>query len=111
MGLADAPMTGAGVARVEGITADRDEPVEDWRAHDLVIRAVDCRAITTSQVQDVVQDVVQEWREPSHHEFRPRNVWSLFNTFTEVYKSQSPNLTLARSKALHGLCDGAVGLN
>ena len=85
----------------------RDEPVQDWRAHDLVIRAVDCRAITTSQVPDVVQ----EWREPSHREFRPRNLWSWFNAHTEVYKSQSPMLTLARSEALHGLCDGAVGLN
>ena len=55
-------------------------------------------------------DVVQEWREPSHSEFRPRNLWSLFNAFTEVYKTQSPMLTLARSEALHGLCDGAVGL-
>ena len=81
--------------------------MQDWCAHDLVIRAVDCRAITTGQVPDVVQ----EWREPSHSEFRPRNPWSLFNSFTEVYKSQSPNmLTLARSEALHGLCDGAAGL-
>jgi hypothetical protein len=36
--------------------SDRDEPVRDWRAHDLVIRAVGCRAITTSQVPDVVQE-------------------------------------------------------
>jgi hypothetical protein len=57
------------------IDAYRDEPVQDWRAHDLVIRSVDCRAITTSQVPDVVQ----KWREPSHREFRPRNVWSLSN--------------------------------
>ena len=40
----------------------------------------------------------------------PRNLWSLFNAFTEVYKTQSQNLTLARSEALHDLCDGAVGL-
>jgi hypothetical protein len=49
-------------------------------------------------------------REPSHREFRPRNLGSLFNAFTEVDKSQSPNLTLARSVALHGLYDGTVGL-
>jgi hypothetical protein len=89
------------------IEAYRDEPVQDWVAHDLIIRAVDCRAITPMQVPDVVQ----EWREPSHREFRPRNLWSLFNAFTEVYKSQSPNLTLGRSEALHGLCNGVVGLN
>ena len=79
--------------------------MQDWRVHDRVIRAVDCRAITTSQVPDVVQD----WHEPSHSEFRPRNLWSLFNAFTEVYKSQSPMLTLAHSEGLHDLCDGTVG--
>jgi hypothetical protein len=54
------------------IDAYRDEPVQDWRVRDLIICAVDCRAITTSQVPDVVQ----EWREPSHRERRPRNLWS-----------------------------------
>lgn len=88
------------------INAYRDCPVADWAAHDLVIRATDCGAITPMQVPDVVH----EWREPSHREFRPRNLWSLFNAFTEVYKGQNPNLTMNRSEALHGLCDGVVGL-
>jgi hypothetical protein len=88
------------------IDAYRDCPVADWAAHDLVVRAMDCGAITASQVPSVVH----EWRVPSHREFRPRNLWSLFNAFTEVYKGQNPNLTLARSEALHGLCDGVVGL-
>lgn len=60
-------MAGRAVAGVEGFTAYRDEPVLDWQAHDLVIRAVDCRAITTSQVPDVVQ----EWREPNHRDSAP----------------------------------------
>jgi len=34
---------------------------------------------------------------------------SLFKAF-EVYKTQSPNLTLGRSEALCGLCDGAARL-
>ena len=88
------------------IDAYRDCQIPDWAAHDFVVRAMDCGAITPSQVQGVVQ----EWREPTHREFRPRNLWSLFNGFTEVYKGQSPNLTLSRSEALHGLCDGMVGL-
>ena len=53
---------------------------------------------------------MQEWREPSHREFRTRNPWSLSNAFTEVYKSQSQILALARSEALRGLCGGTVGL-
>ncbi|MGI9242048.1 MAG: hypothetical protein ACR2RV_14690 [Verrucomicrobiales bacterium] len=39
------------------IRAHHDEPVLDWRAHDLVVRAVDCLAITTSRVPDVVQEI------------------------------------------------------
>ena len=87
------------------ILAARDEPVQDWRAHDLVIRAVDYRAITTSQIPDVAQ----EWREPSHQVFRPRNLWSLLNAFTEVYKGQHSATTVRRSEALHGRCDRFVG--
>jgi len=89
------------------IEAYRSESIDDSRAHDLIIRAIDCRAITTSQVPSVVQ----EWREPSHDEFLTRNLWSFFNGVTEVYKTQNPMLTVVRSEALHGLCDGAAGLN
>jgi hypothetical protein len=88
------------------IDAYRDCPVPDWAAHDLVIRAMDCRAITPKQVPNVIG----EWRAPSHEAFRPRTLWSLFNAFTEVYKAQNPSLTIHRSEALHGLCDGVVGL-
>ena len=88
------------------ISAYRNELIQDWRAHDFVVRAMDCGAITPSQVPGVIH----EWREPSHREFRPRNLWSLFNAFTEVYKSQNPSLTMTRSETLHGLCDGMVGL-
>jgi hypothetical protein len=41
----------------------------------------------------------------------PRNLWSLFNAFTEVYKGQNPATTIKRSQALHGLCDATVGIN
>lgn len=88
------------------IDAYREHSMADWAVHDLVIRATDCGAITPMQVPDVIH----EWREPSHAVFAERTLWSLFNAFTEVYKTQNPNLTLARSEALHGLCDGVVGL-
>lgn len=90
----------------ERISAYRDCPVPEWAAHDLVVRAMDCRAVMPTQVPGVIQ----EWREPQHEEFRGRNLWSLFNAFTEVYKGQNPNTTMRRSEALHGLCNGVVGL-
>jgi hypothetical protein len=89
------------------IEAYRGEPMPDWAAHDLVIRATDCRAITPSQIPAVLG----EWREPQHEDFRPRTLWSLFNSFTEVYKGQNPATTLKRSQALHGLCDAMVGIS
>ena len=76
-------------------------------AHDLTIRAVDCAAITTSQIPDVLR----EWRTPSHAEFEPRNAWSLFNAFTEVHKTVNPNTALRRGEALYGLFDGLAGVN
>lgn len=88
------------------IDAYRDAAVADWFAHDLLIRAVDCLAITPSQLPRVVA----EWRSPHHSEFRPRNLWSLFNAFTETYKGQNPATVMHRSEALHGLFDGVVGL-
>lgn len=96
----------ASAASTAASTPNRDAPVADRTARGLVIRAVDRAAITPMQEPDVVN----EWREPTHREFRPRNQWSLFNAFTEVYKRQNPSLPLARSEALHGLCDGVVGL-
>ena len=89
------------------VQAYRAEPVADWLAHDLVIRAVDCDAVTTTQVPEVLR----EWRTPSHEAFEPRNAWSLFNAFTEIYKTMNPHTTLQRGEALHGLFDGVVGLN
>ena len=86
--------------------AYRDEPMADWAAHDIVVRASDCRAITPSQIPHVLR----EWRRPRHPEFEPRTAWSLFNAFTEVHKRGGPNSAIGRGEALHGLFDAAVGL-
>jgi len=91
----------------ERIAAYRGRRVTNAQAHDIVIRAVDCRAVTPSQIPVVLQ----EWREPSHDDFRPRNAWSLFNAATECMKGMNPNVVVNRTEALHGLFDGLVGLN
>jgi hypothetical protein len=89
------------------IAAYRAEPMADWCAHDLVVRASDCRAITPTQIPHVLR----EWRRPRHPEFEPRTAWSLFNAFTEVHKRSGPHAAIPRSEALHGLFDAAVGLS
>ncbi|BDS05401.1 hypothetical protein NT6N_04410 [Oceaniferula spumae] len=88
------------------ISAYKKMYLPDRSAHDLIVRSVDCRAITASQVPAVLE----EWRKPSHEEFLPRNAWSLFNAFTEVYKGVNPQTAVKRGQALHGLFDGQVGL-
>ena len=91
----------------ERIAAYRSRRLTDTGAHDLVVKAIDCRAITPTQLPDVLK----EWREPEHEDFRPRNAWSLFNACTEVFKGTNLHTVVARSQALHGLFDGLVGLN
>jgi hypothetical protein len=97
---------GSGYRRVASY---KQHYLPDRSAHDLVIRAVDCDAVTASQVPAVLQ----EWHKPQHQEFLPRNGWSLFNAFTEVYevyKTVNPQTAVKRGQALHGLFDTHVAL-
>jgi hypothetical protein len=52
-----------------------------------------------------VTKVVGEWRKPAHEDFAPRNVWSLFNDFTEILKGTAPMAAVKRTMTLHGLLD------
>ena len=45
--------------------------------------------------------VVDQWRNPEHEEFRPRNLWSLYNGFTEVYKALPNTELMQRHLDLH----------
>lgn len=91
----------------ERIAAYRAKRIEDPAAHDLVIRAVDCKAITPSQIPRVLK----AWRKPLYPDFEERNAWSFFNAFTEVHKRVNPHAAIRRGEALHGLFDAASGVN
>ena len=80
--------------------------IDDQRAHDIVIRALDAGAITTTQVPEVLS----EWRKPSHREFEPRTAWSLFNAVTEVHKRLNPHTASKRAESLYGLFDRETDL-
>jgi hypothetical protein len=64
-----------------------------------------------------IDDVLSEWLEPRHPEFKDRNVWSLFNAVTENLKPRENSKANslwdlpARTNRLHALCDSACGLN
>lgn len=79
--------------------------LDDRTAHDLVIRATDV-GVCPNQF---IPHVLHEWREPQHDDFTPRNVWSLFNAFTEALKGNLIELP-RRTEKLHGLLDTHVGL-
>jgi hypothetical protein len=88
------------------VEASREKRLTDTRAHDLVVRSVDAGVMANSYLPKVLQ----EWREPSHDAFAPRNVWSLQNAFTEVFKGRV-DLLPERTMKLHQLLDAHVGLN
>lgn len=58
-----------------------------------------------------IPGVLKQWREPHHEAFEDRNIWSLFNAFTETLKQGNLAELPKRTEALHGLLDVAVGLN
>ena len=85
-------------------TTFKDREMGNREAHDLVIRSLDAGAITTT----MVPKVLEQWRRPNHSEFRDRNLWSLYNAFTETLKGGLLKLPF-RSDALHGVLDTAAG--
>lgn len=89
------------------IEAYKNHRLNSVTAHDLIVRSVDVGVCANSYIPDVLK----EWREPRHEAFQPRNIWSLFNAFTETLKQASLAELPKRTLALHGLLDVAVGLN
>ena len=89
------------------IAAYKEIVIADAEAHDLIIRACDVGVCSNR----LIPAVLKEWREPKHQEFHQRDVWSLFNSFTDALKDPSLAELPKRTEALHGLLDVAVGLN
>jgi hypothetical protein len=72
-------------------------------ANDLIIKAYQNGACSKTQIADIVD----QWNTPNHSEFSDRNLYSLYNSFSEVWKG---NLGLLpnRSTQLHALFDGVA---
>ncbi len=88
------------------IAAYKDTDLGDEIAHDLIIRATDVGVCSNRYIPGVLH----EWREPRYEAFATRNVWSLFNAFTETLKDGNLAELPKRTQALHGLLDTHVGL-
>lgn len=90
----------------ERIDHYKNARVTDLQAHDMIVRTVDAKSITNSQIPEIVE----QWRTPDHECFKRRNAWSLFNAFTEATKKLQPTLQVKRGEALQGLFDAKCSL-
>jgi len=93
----------AHAARVESY---KRTPLGDAQVHDIVIRSVDAGVMANSYIGKVLG----EWRASDHEDFAPRTAWSLFNAYTEVFKTTNVFDLSTRTTRLHGLL-GAVALD
>ena len=92
----------------------QDQRIESYKGfdlgnaqvNDLVIRAYQAGAIPKTKVTDVVD----QWEKSDHPAFWDRNMNSLYNAFTEVYKGNLVALP-NRSDALHSVLDTEVGFD
>ena len=84
----------------------KQSDLSDREAHDLVIQALDAQVVPVTKIPDVLS----EWREPRHAEFRQgKTAWRWFNALTEVLKGGLDRLP-RRTQALHGILDAHCGL-
>ena len=88
------------------INAYKQVELTNAQVNDIVIRACKAGALPKSKIIDVVD----QWESSDHPEFWDRNVNSLYNAFTEVYKGNLVALP-SRSDALHSVLDGEVNFN
>lgn len=89
--------------------AYKQHELSDPQAHDLLIRALDTRALMPTQIPHVLK----EWRTPRHPEFAEagKTAWRFFNSCTEITKDSGLWTLAPRTEALHGLLDQEVGIN
>lgn len=117
--LRDLPkLTAAVMGQLQEIWVKEEQRVERYKnttlidaegnqlpiVNDLMIRAMDMGAITPM----MLPKVLRAWRLPEHEQFKPRNVWSLYNAFTGVTGEQSLELIAKRTTALNGLFDNVL---
>jgi hypothetical protein len=91
------------------IAAYKRHELSEMEAHDLLVRAVDARALPAKWLMDSLK----EWRKPRHPEFEKdgHTGWRLFNAVTEALKGSSDLHALPqRTQKLHGLMDAACGV-
>lgn len=88
------------------INSYKEVEITNAQVNDIVIRACKAGALPKSKIIDVVD----QWESSDHTEFWDRNVNSLYNAFTEIYKGNLVALP-NRSEALHSVLDSEVSFD
>ena len=74
--------------------------IDDRTAHDLILRGFQAGACGKTQIADILG----QWHKPEHENFEGRDLWSLQNAFTNVYRGNVLN-TAKRSDSLYSVLD------
>ena len=94
------------VAQEKRVDAYKEYDVSSNKeANDLIIRGFQSGACNKTQIADIVG----QWGTPNHNEFKDRNLYSLYNSFTEVWKGNLLKLP-KQSTQLHALFDSVAGV-
>jgi hypothetical protein len=78
--------------------------LDDRTAHDLILRGYKAGACGKTQIADIFN----QWHKPEHENFEGRDLWSLQNAFTNVWRGNSLNVA-NRSSSLYGVLDTYAG--
>lgn len=74
--------------------------IDDRVAHDLILRGFQAGACGKTQIADILT----QWHKPEHENFEARDLWSLQNAFTNVWRGNTLN-TANRSSSLYSVLD------
>lgn len=85
--------------------------VDDAGAHDVMMRAIQGGIREERTPATKLSSWVDEWHEPSHDEFKPRNAWSLLNAHTELAKSWNFDAMAKRTEKVQGILDEKCGVH
>jgi hypothetical protein len=91
--------------QAERVSCYKERPLSKPEVHDIVCNAMKAGALPTSKIATVLD----EYENPTHDDFGPRNLWSLFNAYTEIGKAWNGHSLQDRSIKMVGLLDEFSG--
>ena len=90
---------------LDRIKAYKATEVASNRVADLVVDLVDAKAVAKGRIYDVVE----EFRNPRHDEFKGGSLWTLYNGITENLKGNDMTLLSNRTRKIQGIFDRVAG--